>query len=286
MTDPSEQAQSGEPDIPVLVIEPRHGWRVIDLPELVAYRDLFWFLMYRAIRTRYAQSALGVGWAVIQPVMTMVVFTLIFGRMARISSDGAPYALFSFVALVPWTYFQEAFTEATQSLVNEQNMIRKIYFPRMVLPISRVLARLLDFAIAVLILLCLLLWYRQTPNWGVLMLPALCLMMVFTAAGAGLLLGAMAVQYRDIAYGMHFLVRLLMYAAPVVYPSSLLPEGLRFWYGLNPMAGVIEGFRAALLGTIPMPWDLIAPGAVTSMVILVVGAFYFRSKEKVFADVA
>jgi len=271
---------------PLTVIEPPHGWRVINLRELIAYRDLFWFLTYKAIRTRYAQSALGIGWAIIQPVMTMVVFTLIFGKMVKVSTDGAPYAIFSFVALVPWTYFQEALSESVQTLISEQNMIRKIYFPRLILPISLVLARLLDLGISMLILVVLLAVYRQIPKIGVLMIPPLCLTTMFTATGAGLFLGAMAVQYRDISYGMGFFVRLLMYAAPVVYPASLVPAQFRLWYGLNPLVGVIEGFRSALLGTIPMPWDLIVPGMVTSIVLLITGTMYFRRKERLFADVA
>jgi len=268
------------------IIEPPRGWQVIDLKELIAYRDLFLFLTYKAIRVRYAQSALGIGWAVIQPVATMLVFTLVFGNLVQVSSDGAPYAVFSFAALVPWTYFQNALTEAVASLVSQQNMLSKIYFPRLILPISIVLARLLDLAISLLLLVAILAWYRMAPNWGICLLPVFILMMIFSAAGLGLFLSAMAVQYRDINYGMSFLVRLLMYAAPVVYPASLVPDRFRIWYALNPMVGVIEGFRSALLGTIPVPWDLIVPGAVTSVIMLITGALYFRWKEKVFADVA
>lgn len=268
------------------VIEPPRGWQVIDLRELVAYRDLFWFLTYKAIRTRYAQSALGIGWAVIQPVATMIVFTLVFGKMVEVSSDGAPYAVFSFAALVPWTYFQNALTEAVASLINQQDMLSKIYFPRLILPISIVLARLLDLVISLALLVGILAWYRMVPNWGICLMPLFILMMIFSAAGLGLLLGAMAVQYRDINYGMSFLAQLLMYAAPVVYPASLVPDQYRIFYALNPMVGVIEGFRSALLGTNPMPWDLILPGLATSVIMLIAGALYFRRKESVFADVA
>ncbi len=270
----------------VTVIEPPRGWQLIDMKELIAYRDLFWFLMYRAIRTRYAQSALGIGWAIIQPLATMVVFTLIFGKMVKVSSDGAPYAAFSFAALVPWTYFQSALTEAVGTLIAEQYMISKIYFPRLILPISRILARLLDLAISLVLLGGVLAWYHQVPNWGVCLLPLFILMMLCASAGLGLWFGAMAVQYRDVNFATGFVVRLLMYAAPVVYPTSLVPDQFRIWYGLNPMVGVIEGFRSALLGTIPMPWDLIIPGMVTSVVLLIVGAMYFRHKERIFADVA
>jgi len=273
-------------DCPVTVIEPPHGWQVINVRELIAYRDLFWFLTYKAIRTRYAQSALGIGWAIIQPLATMIVFTLVFGTMVNVSSDGAPYAAFSFAALVPWTYFQTALTEAVASLITQQEMLSKIYFPRIILPISIVLARLLDLAISLVLHAGILAWYRIAPNWGICLLPVLMLMMLFATIGLGLFLSAMAVQYRDINYAMSFLVRLLMYAAPVVYPASLVPDRFRIWYALNPMVGVIEGFRSALLGTIPMPWDLIVPGMVTSVIMLVAGAIYFRRKERVFADVA
>ncbi len=273
-------------DSPVTVIEPPRGWQVIDLKELIAYRDLFWFLTYKAIRTRYAQSALGIGWAIIQPVATMVVFTLVFGKMVNVSSDGAPYAVFSFAALVPWTYFQNALTEAVASLIAQQNMLNKIYFPRLILPISIVLARLLDLAISLVLLVGILAWYRMTPNWGICLMPVFILMMIFSTAGLGLLLSAMAVQYRDVNYAMSFLVRLLMYAAPVIYPASLVPDQYRIYYGLNPMVGVIEGFRSALLGTNPMPWDLILSGLLTSVIMLFAGALYFKRKESVFADVA
>jgi lipopolysaccharide transport system permease protein len=275
---------------PVTVIEPPRGWQVINFKELVAYRDLFWFLTHKAIRTRYAQSALGIVWAVIQPVATMLVFTLIFGKMVQVESDGVPYFIFSFTALVPWTYFQNALTEAVASLIAQQNMLSKIYFPRLVLPISVVLARLLDLVISFALLIAIIAWYWAEPgwgpNWGVVFLPVFIVMMIFSATGLGLFLSAMAVQYRDINYGMSFLVRLLMYAAPVVYPANLVPDQYRIYYGLNPMVGVIEGFRSALLGTNPMPWDLILPGLVASVIMLVVGALYFRRKERVFADVA
>ncbi len=271
---------------PVTIIERPRGWQVLDLRELGAYRDLFWFLTFRAIRTRYAQSALGIGWAVIQPVATMLVFTVVFGKMVNVSSDGAPYALFSFTALVPWTYFQNALSGAVSSLIEQQNMLSKIYFPRLILPVSVVLARLLDLGISLMLLVVLLAWYKMTPNWGLCLMPLFLLMMVFSATGLGLFLSAMAVQYRDINYAMSFLVRLLMYSAPVVYPASLVPAEFRIYYGLNPMVGVIEGFRSALLGTIPMPWDLILPGLASSVIMIVLGAMYFRRKERVFADVA
>jgi lipopolysaccharide transport system permease protein len=279
----------------VTVIEPRSGWRLLDLSELVAYRDLFRFLIWRSIKVRYAQSAIGIGWAIIQPLFSMVVFTIIFGKLAKISSDGVPYAVFSFAALVPWTYFSNALTEGVNSLVSNANMLSKIYFPRLLLPLSAVAAKLLDFMIAGLILAGLMAWYGVAPTWGALLLPALILMMMVTAAGISLWLTAMAVQYRDVKHAMNFVVQILMYAAPVVYPTTLIPTSYaiggvtinpRLLYALNPMVGVIEGFRAALLGTTAMPWDLLAVGTASTIAIAFSGVLYFRNKERLFADVA
>ena len=269
-----------------VIIEPVTKWWLIDWRELWAYRDLFVFLVWRSIKARYAQSAVGVGWAVIQPVVSMVVFTVIFGNLAEIGSEGVPYAVFSFVALVPWTYFSNAVVEGTNSLVTNSHIISKVYFPRLVLPLSAAFAKLVDFTIAVVILIGMMLWFRVTPNMGVLVLPLLILIMVTTASGIGMWLTALAVQYRDIKHGITFLVQILMYAAPVVYPTSLVPEQYQLLYALNPMVGVIEGFRAGLLGTRPMPWDFIAIGAATALLLAIGGAIYFRSKEAVFADVA
>ncbi|HRY16263.1 MAG TPA: ABC transporter permease [Candidatus Competibacteraceae bacterium] len=272
--------------IPVTVIEPDQGWRWVDLKELFEYRDLFLFMIWRNIKIRYAQSAIGIGWAVIQPLFSMVVFTIVFGGLARIDSDGAPYAIFSFVALVPWTYFANALTEGTASLVTNAQIISKIYFPRLILPLALVLARLVDFAIALVILAGLMFWYGVSPTWGIVALPVLIVLMVLTATGLGMWLTALAIQYRDVNYAIGFGVQLLMYAAPVVYPASLIPERYQLFYALNPMVGVIEGFRAALLGTRAMPWDFIAVGAGVAIVLFVSGMFYFRRKEHIFADVA
>lgn len=272
--------------LPITVIEPHSGWRLVDVRELLEYRDLFVFLIWRSIKARYAQSALGIGWAVVQPLASMVVFTLIFGRLVGVGSDGQPYAIFAFVALVPWTYFANALTQATLSLSSETNILTKIYFPRVILPLSAVAARLVDFLIAFAIMAVLLAVYGQVPNAGALMLPVLVLMMVATAAGLGLWLTALSVQYRDVNHAAGFAVQLMMYAAPVVYPASMVPPHLQLFYALNPMVGVIEGFRSGLLGTRAMPWDLIAVGGAVAVVLAVSGMFYFRRKEHVFADVA
>ena len=270
----------------VTVIEPRSGWRPIDWKELGEYSDLFFFLTWRHIKVRYAQSAIGIGWAVVQPLFYMLVFTVVFGRLARIQSDGAPYAVFAFTALVPWTYFANAVSEGAASLIVNANMISKIYFPRLILPMSIVVARLADFAIALVILAALMAWYHIIPGERIAILPLLILLMVFTAAGLGLWLAALAVQYRDVNYATTFGMQLLMYAAPVVYPVSLVPADVQMLYAVNPMVGVIEGFRAALLETRPVPWDFIAIGGVTALIVAVSGAFYFRRKEQIFADVA
>ena len=268
------------------IIEPRSGWRLIDWRELRDYRDLFLFLTWRNIKVLYAQSAIGIGWAVIQPLFSMILFTLVFGKLAKISSDGVPYAVFSFTALVPWTYFSNSLTQGVNSLVQNANMISKVYFPRLILPMSAVAAKLLDFSIAMLVLTALMVWYRMVPTLGILALPLLILLMILTAAGLGAWLTALAIQYRDVKHAMTFVVQLLMYAAPVVYPTSLIPERYQLLYAINPMVGVIEGFRAALLGTRPMPWDFIAVGAASALVIALTGALYFRRKERIFADVA
>ncbi|WP_045220318.1 ABC transporter permease [Desulfonatronum thioautotrophicum] len=272
--------------LPRVVIKPHVGWRGIDFRELYEYRDLLWFMIWRNIKVRYAQSAIGVGWAVLQPVATMLVFTLIFGRLVGVESDGAPYAVFTFVALVPWTYFANCLTEGTASMVTNAHIISKIYFPRLIMPLAIIGARMVDFCIALGILGLLLLGYGLLPNLGILALPLLILIMTMTATGLGLWLTAMAIQYRDVNYGIMFAVQLLMYAAPVVYPASLIPERFQYIYALNPMVGVIEGFRAALLGTRSMPWDFIAIGTLVAVLLFITGTLYFRRKEHVFADVA
>ncbi len=270
----------------ITIIEPRTGWRLVDWQELVEYRDLLAFLTWRSIKVQYAQSALGVGWAVIPPVFSMIVFTVVFGRMARIESEGIPYSIFTYVALVPWFYFSNALIDGTNSLVNNANMLSKVYFPRMILPLAAVLAKLLDFTIAILLVAVLMVWFRITPTLGLLMVPALVVLMMLTAGGMGMWLASLAIQYRDVKYAMAFVVQLLLYAAPVVYPASLVPADLQWMYAMNPMVGVIEGFRAALLGTRPMPWLLLAVGSVSAMMIAVTGILYFRAKERIFADVA
>ncbi|MFO7588327.1 MAG: ABC transporter permease [Gemmatimonadota bacterium] len=270
----------------VTIVRPRSGWRFIDWQELREYGDLFYFLVWKEIKVRYAQSILGVGWAVIQPVFSMIVFTIVFSRLAGIESDGAPYAVFSFAALVPWTYFSNAVTDSSTTMIQNSNMVQKIYFPRMILPIAAVLGKLVDFAIALVLLFGMLVFYGKMPNAGVLLLPVLAVIMVLSAAGIGLAFSAMSVQYRDVRYALAFIIQLAMYAAPVVYPASYIPDAFRLAYAVNPMVGVIEGFRSALLGTNPMPWDFVGIGAASSVILFLLGALYFHRVERYFADVS
>lgn len=269
-----------------LLIEPRSGWRSIDWRELYEYRDMLRFLTLRSIKTRYSQSVIGIGWAVIQPLFSMLVFTVVFGRLAKVSADGVPYALFSFAGLVPWTYFANALSDSTGSLISNAGMLNKVYFPRLILPLSAVAAKLVDFFIAFIVLVALMAVYGVAPTRAVIAIPLLLLIMVLAAAGAGMWLTALAIQYRDVSYAMNFFVQLLMYAAPVVYPASLVPAHFRLVYAINPMVGVIEGFRSALLGTRAFPWSMVGIGAATALFIVISGALYFRRKERIFADVA
>jgi lipopolysaccharide transport system permease protein len=286
----SEKRQSestGSP--PRLVIEPAGGWRLIDWRELVRYRDLLYFLVLRDIKVVYKQTILGFGWAILRPLFAMIIFSVVFGKMAKVPSDGIPYPVFSYAALVPWTYFSSSLNGATKSLIQNRAMVTKVYFPRLVIPLTPVLAKLIDFVIALALVGVLMAWYGITPNSNIVFVPLLVLLMIGTATGAGMWLSGLAIQYRDVGHLMQFMTQILMYAAPVAWPASLVrqqyPEFVLV-YGLYPMAGVIEGFRAAMLGHQAMPWDLIGMGAISSSIVLITGMFYFRRVERVFADVA
>jgi len=273
-------------EVPVIVREPRRGWRAVDLRELLAYRDLFRFLVVRDIKVLYKQTVLGFGWAILRPVFSMIVFSVVFGRLAKIPSDGVPYPLFSYAALVPWTYFQTSMTQSTNSLIQGARLVSKVYFPRIFVPLAPVVAGLVDFVIALSIVGILMAWYGVSPTMSIVFLPVLVAIMALTAAAVGLWLSILAAQYRDVRFAVQFLIQLLMYAAPVVWPASLIPGKYRLLYGLYPMAGVIEGFRSALLGTNPMPWDLVVPGGLGAVILFVSGLFYFRRVERILADVA
>lgn len=268
------------------IIEPKKGWQLIDWKEIREYRDLFYFLVWRDIKVLYKQTILGFSWAIIRPVFSMIVFTIVFGKLAKVPSDGVPYPIFSYAALLPWTYFSTAMTSSSTSLIGNANMLSKVYFPRLIIPMTPVLAGLVDFGIASTILAGMMVWYGIIPTINILFLPLLILLMILTASGIGMWLSAMAIQYRDIRHASQFIGQLLMYAAPVVWPASLISDQYRLLYGLYPMAGVIEGFRSALLGTNPMPLDIIIAGSLSALMIFLSGMFYFRRLERVFADVA
>jgi lipopolysaccharide transport system permease protein len=281
-----QDVMSGETgDVPVTVIQPSKGWISLNLRELWNYRELLYFLTWRDIKVRYKQTVIGAAWAVLQPFFTMVVFSIFFGRLAGIPSDEIPYPIFSYAALVPWQFFASGLSQSSNSLVASANLIKKVYFPRLVIPISAVLSGGLDFVIAFVVLLGMMLVYGIVPTWNVLWLPLLLLLALVTSLGTGLWLTAMNVQFRDVRYTVPFLVQAWMFATPIAYPSSLLDEPWRTLYGINPMAGVVEGFRWALLGTATAPGPIILVSALVALVIFVSGAFYFRRMEKSFADV-
>jgi lipopolysaccharide transport system permease protein len=265
-------------------LQPSQGWNGRTLSDIWTYRELLYFFIWRDIKVRYKQTLLGAGWAIIQPLMTMVVFTIFFGHLAKVPSDGLPYPVFSLMALVPWTYFASALAGCSTSLSGYQHIISKVYFPRLIIPIGAVVAPLVDFAIGFAILIGLMAWYRIVPGPSIVWLPALMLLALATAAGVGVWLAALNVRYRDVRYVVPFVVQLWMFATPVAYPASLVPARWRAVYGLNPMAGVIEGFRWALAGG-PAPGAITLVSAAVVVVLIAGGAHYFRRLEGTFADV-
>ena len=268
----------------VAVIEPATGWRILDTKELSEYRDLFFFLVFRDIKVLYAQTVLGFSWALLNPLIQILVFTVIFGRVAGIDTDGIPYALFSTVAIVPWTYMSSAMSAGSSSLVTGQAMLGKIYFPRVIFPVTPILAKLVDFTISVLLIIVVMIFYGVWPGSNLLLLPLFILMMIAVPLGVSLWLSALAIRYRDVKFAMPFVIRMLIYSAPIVYSASAIPESWRFVYSLNPIVGVIEGFRASLLGT-DVPWMFILPGVFTCLLFVISGLVYFHRMEKVFVDV-
>jgi len=267
-------------------IAPTQGWAQIGLDELWNARELLYFLIWRDVKVRYKQTVMGVLWAIIQPIFTMVIFSLFFGRLAGVPSDEIPYPLFSFAALVPWTFFVNALTQASNSLVNNANMIKKVYFPRLLLPSATVLAGVIDFALAFLILLLMMAGYHIYPTARIIWLPLFLLLAVITSLGVSLWLAAMSVQFRDVRYMVPFLTQAWLFLTPIAYPSSMLAQPWRTLYGINPMAGVVDGFRWALLGTAMPPMPMIAVSAIVALGLFIGGVYYFRRMEKSFADVA
>lgn len=274
----------------IVRIRPSAGWRSINLAELWRYRELLWFMAWRDVKLRYKQTALGVAWAVIQPLFTVIVFSIFFGALAKVPSDGLPYPLFALTALLPWQLFSYALTQSSNSLVAEQRVITKVYFPRLIVPLASVMSGLVDFAVAFVLVLALMGWYAWTGQpvtltWAILTVPLLVLFALTTALAVGLWLAALNVQYRDVRYTIPFLAQLWLFATPVAYSSTLVPEEWRPLYGLNPMAGVVESFRWALLGSGAVDWPMMAVSAVVVLAMLIGGLFYFRRLERTFADV-
>jgi lipopolysaccharide transport system permease protein len=271
--------------LPTLIIRPSHGWIPLRLGDLWEYRELLYFLTWRDIKVRYKQTVLGAAWAIIQPVFTMVVFSVFFGHLARIPSDGIPYPIFAYCALLPWQLFAHTLGQTSNSVVANQSLITRVYFPRLVIPISGVLGGLVDFAVSFVVLLGLMFYYRIVPTAAILTLPLFLLLAVTTALAVGLWLSALNVEYRDVRYTIPFLTQFWLFATPVAYPSSLVPERWRALYGLNPLAGVVEGFRWALLGKAEGPGPLLTVSVAVVVVLLIGGLYYFRRMERTFADI-
>jgi len=271
--------------VPTLRIAPSKGWIPLKLSELWEYRELLYFLVWRDIKVRYKQTALGASWAIIQPFFTMVVFSLFFGHLAKMPSDGIPYPIFSFAALVPWSFFANGLSQSSNSLVGSSNLITKVYFPRLIIPLASSFSGVVDFLIAFAVLIVMMLYYGLLPTLNVLWLPLFLLLAMVTSLGVGLWLSALNVEYRDVRFIVPFITQFWLFVTPIAYPSSLLPEPWHTLYGLNPMVGVVEGFRWALLGTKTAPGPIIAVSSAAAIVILITGAFYFRRMEKTFADI-
>ncbi|MGZ4787899.1 MAG: ABC transporter permease [Terriglobales bacterium] len=271
------------PEKPLITIVPSRGWVALDLAGVWAHRELLYFLTWRDIKIRYKQTALGALWAVIQPLFPMLVFTLFFGRLAKMPSDGIPYSVFAYAALLPWSYFASAVTNSSNSVVGSSNLITRVYFPRMIIPGSAVLAALVDFAIAFVLLGVLMIWHRIPPTASILMLLPLIALVTLLALGLGMLLAGLTVKYRDFRYAMPFLIQLWMFATPVIYPASLVPAKWRWVLALNPLTGIIEGFRSSLFAR-PFDWPSLAFSTVFTVFMLIYAAYSFRRQERIFAD--
>ncbi len=269
----------------VVFIEPPRGWVLPEIRNIWAYRGLLYFLVWRDLKVRYKQTLLGALWAIIKPVSLMIIFSIFFGKLAKIPSEGIPYPIFAYAALLPWSYFAQSLNACSNSLVGNSHLITKVYFPRLIIPISSVISGLVDFAISFSILLVMMFYYQIFPTLGILLLPLLIFMAMTTAFGAGLWLSALNVQYRDIRYAISFLVQFWFFATPVVYPSNLVPSRWRLFYGANPMVGVVEGFRGALLGKGQLNWPMFMVSITVIVFLVITGTFYFRRMEKRFADV-
>jgi lipopolysaccharide transport system permease protein len=273
------------PDASLTVIEPTHGWRALDLRELWTYRELVYFLAWRDVKVRYKQTALGIGWVVLQPLAAMAIFSIVFGRLANLPSDGVPYPLFVFAGLVPWFYFANATSTASGSLVANTNLVSKVYFPRLAVPLAAVLAGLVDLAIGLVLELVLVGIFGVPPTPRLVLVPLLVMLLALTALAVSIWLSALDVQYRDVRYAIPFLIQLWLFATPVVYPLSVVSDRWQWLFALNPVTGTIETFRWALLGSGEFPAPQLALGVVTTLLILGSGLLYFRRVERTFADV-
>jgi lipopolysaccharide transport system permease protein len=277
--------ESQAASLPIIYIEPSRSWLSLNLHELWGYRELLYFLVWRDVKIRYKQTAIGAAWAILQPLMTMVIFMLVFRKFANVPSDGLPYSIFAYTALMPWTLFAGAVNRSSVSIVSQASVISKVYFPRLIVPISAVLSGLVDFFVAFILLIGMMLWYGVVPTLDVLALPLFLLLALSTALGVGLWLSALNVKYRDVGHAIPFLIQLWMFASPIAYPVSLVPEKWRLLYSLNPLTGVIEGFRWALLGKDSPDFGIIGVSAVAVVVLLFTGLVYFKRMERTFADV-
>lgn len=266
------------------IIKPAGGWELPDIKELVAYKDLFYFLVWRDIKVLYAQTIMGFSWAIMNPLIQIIIFSIVFGKVAKLDTGGIPYVLFSTVAIIPWTYMSEAMTVSSQSLVQGQSMLGKIYFPRVLYPLTPILAKLVDFSISLIVLLPIMIYYKVMPTTNLFLLPILLVMMIAIPASVGLWLSSLAIRFRDVKFAMPFVIRMMIYSAPILYSADSIPEEYRFFYALNPIVGVVEGFRACLLGG-DIPWDYIVPGIVMAAILLFSGLLYFKKMERVFVDV-
>jgi lipopolysaccharide transport system permease protein len=283
MSTTESEAQSSP--LPFICIEPSTGWFSLKLREVWAYRELLYFLIWRDVKVRYKQTAIGVAWAVLQPFLTMVIFGIVFKKFANVPSDGLPYAVFAYSALVPWTLFSHAVHRSSLSIVGQASVISKVYFPRLIVPLAATLSGLVDFAVAFVLLIGMMFWYGIIPGWGLLTLPLLVLLALTTAVAIGLWLSALNVKYRDVTHAVPFLIQIWLFASPIAYPVSLVPEKWRLLYSLNPLVGVIEGFRWALLGKESPDFVLIAVSASVVIALLFTGLIYFKRMERTFADV-
>jgi lipopolysaccharide transport system permease protein len=280
----TEAAITQKTEVPVVIIRPSRGLAALNLRDLWVYRELIFFMIWRDLKVRYKQTMLGAAWAVIQPVMTMLVFNFIFGSVAKLPTDGIPYPIFSYTALLPWGLFTTALNSASRSLTSNNNMITKIYFPRLVLPLASVMGGLVDFAIAFVILIGMMFYYHIVPTTAIWTLPAFLLLALITALGVALWLSAINVKYRDVGYALPFLTNFWLFITPVAYSAKVISDKWQLIYSLNPMAGVVTGFRWALLGTQIPSGTPLAVSAGISLLVLVSGLFYFRNMERTFAD--